>query len=161
MPNPLKRFLGEPTHPAVVHFPLALYPAAVLFDILALTRDSGATYTRGAFVLMIAATAMAAVAAVTGFAELMDIAPESAAWKAAIAHMSVQLTAVTTLVVSLLLRLRHVDDAHPPLAAFGLGIVGTLVLFVGGWLGGRLVFRHGAGVASSDRVQHPADGPDV
>lgn len=150
MPNPLKRFLGDPTHPAVVHFPLALYPAAVLFDVLALTRGDGSPYTRSAFILILAATAMAVVAAVTGFAELVGISPESRAWRTAIAHMSVQLTAVTVLLVSLLLRLRHVDDARPPLAAFVLGVVGTLILFVGGWLGGRMVFRHGVGVEAPD-----------
>jgi uncharacterized membrane protein len=161
MPNPLKRFLGEPTHPAVVHFPLALYPAAVLFDILALAVHGGAAYTRGAFVLMLAASAMAAVAAITGFAELMDIAPDSAAWKTAIVHMSVQLTAVTVLVVSLLLRLGHVDDARPPLAAVALGIAGTLILFVGGWFGGHLVFRHRVGVEPPAPVEESAEGSDA
>jgi uncharacterized membrane protein len=150
MPNPLKRFVGDPTHPAVVHFPLALYPASVLFDVLALTRGDGSLYTHGAFILILAASAMAVVAAVTGFADLIDIRPDSRAWKTAIAHMSVQFTAVTVFLVSLLLRLRHVDDAHPPLAAFALGVIGTVILFVGGWLGGRMVFRHGVGVESQD-----------
>ena len=150
MRNPLKRFAGDPTHPAVVHFPLALYPATVLFDILALTRDEGSLYTHGAFILILAASAMAVVAMVTGFAELLDIKPESGAWKLAIAHMSVQLTAATVLIVSLVLRFRHVDDAHPPLAAFVLAVVGTIILFVGGWLGGRMVFRHRVGIEPQD-----------
>ena len=146
--NPLKRFAGDPTHPAVVHFPLALYPASVLFDVLALTRGDGSLYTHGAFILILAAAAMAVIAAVTGFAELIDINPKSRAWNTAIAHTSIQLTAVTVFLVSLLLRLRHVDDAHPPPVAFALGIVGTVTLLVSGWLGGRMVFRHGIGVES-------------
>lgn len=154
MANPLKRFAGDPVHPAVVHFPLALYPATVLFDILALTRSDGSLYTHGAFILILGASVMALVAMVTGFAELIDIPPESRAWKLAIAHMSVQLTAATILLVSLLLRLGHVDDARPPVAAIACAVAGTLLLFVGGWLGGHMVFRHGISVdpdRTSDR----------
>jgi uncharacterized membrane protein len=146
MTNPLKRVFGDPTHPAIVHFPLALYPATVLFDILAFTRDDGSVYTHGAFILILAASVAAVVAMVTGFAELMDIPPDSRAWKLAIAHMSVQLTAATILLISLLLRLGHVDDARPPLAAIACAVVGTLILFVGGWLGGHMVFSHGVSV---------------
>lgn len=146
MANPLRRFAGDPTHPAVVHFPLALYPAALLFDVLAYVTDSGSLYTHGAFVLMLAATVMAVVAMATGFAQLPDIPPESPAWQLAIAHMTVQMSAGGIFLVSLLLRLRHVDDAHPPIAAFVCAIIGVLALFVGGWLGGRMVFTHGVSV---------------
>jgi uncharacterized membrane protein len=149
MRNPLARLFGDPTHPAVVHFPLALYPAAVLFDVLAFARGDGSLYTHGAFILMLAATAGAVVAMITGFAQLPGIQPDSPAWKTAILHMSVQMGAASVFLVSILLRLRHVDDAHPPVGAFICSIVGTGILFYGGWLGGRLVFSHGVGVDAS------------
>lgn len=152
MTNPLKRVFGDPTHPAVVHFPLALYPATVLFDILALARDDGAIYTHGAFILILAATAMALVAMVTGFADLMDIAPGARVWKSAIVHMTVQLTAACVFLVSLLLRLRHVDDTHPPIAAIVCAMVGTGILLYGGWLGGRMVFSYGVGVERDEET---------
>lgn len=151
MMNPLKRVFGDPTHPAVVHFPLALYPATVLFDLLAFTRDDGSVYTHGAFILILAATAMALVAMATGFAELLDIPPGAPVWKTAIIHMSVQLTAAGVFLVSLLLRLRHVDDAHPPIAALICAIAGCLILFYGGWLGGHMVFTHGVSVDLKER----------
>ncbi len=146
MANPLKRVFGDPTHPAVVHFPLALYPATVLFDLLALTRDDGSVYTHGAFVLIVAASIAAVGAMITGFAQLPDIPPDSPAWKTAILHMSAQLTAAGIFLVSLLLRLRHVDDVHPPIAAVLFAVIGTGALFYGGWLGGQMVFSHGVSV---------------
>jgi uncharacterized membrane protein len=146
MTNPLKRMFGDPTHPAVVHFPLALYPAAVLFDLLAFTRGDGSLYTHGAFILMLAATIGAVVAMTTGFAQLPDIAPDSPAWKTAILHMSVQMGAAGIFLASILLRLRHVDDVHPPIAAVICAIIGLAVLFYGGWLGGHMVFSQGVGV---------------
>jgi uncharacterized membrane protein len=146
MANPLRRFAGDPTHPAIVHFPMALYPAALLFDMLAYVTDGGSLYTHGAFVLMLAATLMTVVAMVTGFAQLPDIPPDSPAWQMAITHMTVQMSAGGILLVSLLLRLHHVDDARPPVAAFVCTIIGVIVLFVGGWLGGHMVFTHGVSV---------------
>jgi uncharacterized membrane protein len=160
MTNPLTRLFGDPTHPAVVHFPLALYPAAVLFDVLAFTRSDGSLYTHGAFILMLAATAGAVAAMVTGFAQLPEIQPDSPAWKVAILHMSVQMGAACVLLVSILLRIRHVDDAHPPIGAFICAIVGTGILFYGGWLGGRLVFSHGIGM-EADAATASASPPEA
>src|SRR5690348_15384806 len=146
MANPLKRAFGDPTHPAIVHFPLALYPATVLFDILAFTRSDGSVYTHGAFILIVAASIAAVGAAITGFAQLPDISPDSPAWKTMILHMSVQMTAAVIFLVSLLLRLKHVDDAHPPIGAFICAVVGLVALFYGGWLGGHMIFSQGVGV---------------
>ena len=155
MANPLKRAFGDPTHPAVVHFPLALYPATVLFDILAFTRSDGSVYTHGAFILIIAASIAAVGAAITGFAQLPDIPPGSPAWKTAILHMSMQMTAAVIFLVSLLLRLKHVDDAHPPIGAFICAVIGLAALFYGGWLGGRMVFSQGVGVEMAADGQMP------
>lgn len=165
MANPLRRFAGDPTHPATVHFPLALYPATILFDILALTRSDGSTgmYTRAAFILIVAATVMALVAITTGFVQLLDVPADSVTWRLALIHMSVQLGAACILVVSLLTRLGHVDDARPPMVAIITVIVGTIVLLFGGWLGGHLVFTHGVSVerppAPPDPQAQETDGP--
>jgi uncharacterized membrane protein len=155
MANPLKRAFGDPTHPAIVHFPLALYPATVLFDILAFTRSDGSVYTHGAFILIVAASIAAVGAAITGFAQLPDISPDSPAWKTMILHMSVQMTAAVIFLVSLLLRLKHVDDAHPPIGAFICAVVGLVALFYGGWLGGHMIFSQGVGVETAADGQMP------
>ncbi len=66
--------------------------------------------------------------------------------------------------VSLLLRLRHVDDAHPPVAAFICAIVGVVALCYGGWLGGHMVFTHGVSVephadVAAERRAEPEAAP--
>ena len=146
MANPLKRAFGDPTHPAVVHFPLALYPATLLFDLLAFIRNDRSVYTHGAFILIVAASIAAVGAMITGFAQLPDIPPGSPAWKTAMLHMSVQMTAGGIFLVSLLLRLRHVDDVHPPIAAVICAVIGMGALLYGGWLGGHMVFSLGISV---------------
>ena len=159
MANPLKRAFGDPTHPAVVHFPLALYPATVLFDLLAFTRADGSVCTHGAFILIFAASIAAVGAMATGFAQLPDIPPGSPAWKTAMLHMSIQTTAGCIFLVSLLLRLRHVDDVHPPIAAVLCAVIGTGALFYGSWLGGHIVFSHGVSVEVRDAASAPS--PEV
>jgi uncharacterized membrane protein len=156
MPNPLRRFASAPTHPATVHFPLALFPAALVFDGLA-WWDGGSGYTQGAFVLMVLGLAGAAVAATTGFAQLLDVVPDSPAWRLTIVHLSVQLAAVSILVVGLLLRVNDRDLSHPSVAATAVSAAGTLALLVGAWFGGHLVFKHAVGVESSPSA--PPDEP--
>lgn len=123
---------------------------SVKSDLLAFTRDDGSVYTHGAFILIVAASIAAVGAMVTGFAQLPAIPPDSPAWKTAMLHMSVQMTTAVIFLVSLLLRLRHVDDAHPSIGAFICVIIGTGALFYGGWLGGHMVFSHGVSVAMRD-----------
>ncbi|HEY8291535.1 MAG TPA: DUF2231 domain-containing protein [Thermomicrobiales bacterium] len=159
MANPLTRAFGDPTHPAVVHFPLALYPATLLFDLLAFTRSDPSVYTHGAFILIVAASIAAVGAMITGFAQLPEIPPGSPVWKTAMLHMSVQMIAGSIFLVSLLLRLRHVDDVHPPIAAVVCAVIGTGALFYGGWLGGHMVFSHGVGVEREDDA--PAPSPTI
>jgi uncharacterized membrane protein len=150
MANPLRKLTDEPLHAPTTHFPMALYPAVVLFDILALTRQDGSVYTHAAFVIMIAAAVMTGIAMTTGFVHLgRDVDPKSGAWRVAILHMSVQLAAAAILFVSLLLRIGNVNDPQPPTTAIVLGIAGTVVMLAGGWLGGRLVYTHGIGTKSS------------
>lgn len=160
MANPLRRFAGDPVHPATVHFPLALFPAATLFDVLALTLGDGSVYTRGAFVLIAAASVAALLAMTTGFVQLLDVPPESHAWRLVLWHMSVQLLAACVLVTGLVLRLGHLDDAHAPISAIVINIVGSGILLFGGWLGGHLVFSHGVSVeAEADALLAEAATP--
>ena len=160
MANPLRRFAGDPVHPATVHFPLALFPAATLFDVLALTLGDGSVYTRGAFILIAAASVAALLAMTTGFVQLLDVPPESRAWRLALWHMSVQLLAASVLVTGLLLRLGHLDAAHAPIAAIALKAGGSAILLFGGWLGGHMVFSHGVSVeAGADTLFAEAPTP--
>jgi uncharacterized membrane protein len=162
MANPLRKLADEPLHAPTTHFPMALYPAVVLFDVLAVTRQDGSVYTNAAFVIMVAAAVMTGVAITTGFIHLIrDVDPESRAWRVAILHMGVQLCASAILIVSLVLRIGHVSAVQPPSLAILLGIAGTVVLLAGGWLGGRLVYAHGVGVdVSRSRSESPAPPDD-
>ena len=64
----------------------------------------------------------------------------------ALRHMGTVAVAVLGYAVALYLRRAGLSQAvEPPLASSGVAIASALVLSLGGWLGGELVYRYGAG----------------
>ena len=87
----------------------------------------------------------ALVAAVPGLVDLTSISAGKVR-KAALTHMTVNLIAVGLFGLSLWLR------TTDPLGGWAAAIsgVGLLLLGLGGWLGGELVFVHGMGVEAAE-----------
>ena len=46
MPNPLQGGRGRPLHPMLVHFPVALYPTSLVFDVLSHLSEDGNPFVR-------------------------------------------------------------------------------------------------------------------
>ncbi len=136
------RLAGHPVHPLLVHFPAALWPASLLWDALGWWRGDALWWQMSYWSLALGAT-MAVLAAVTGFLEYLGLPPGVRAMQTATAHMLVMLTATGAFVASWLLR--SGTAAAPPPFAVGLSLAGLLLLLVGGWLGGTLVYRYGVG----------------
>ena len=64
----------------------------------------------------------------------------------ALRHMGAIALAVLGYGVALYLRRASLTQAtEPPLASSGVAVASALVLTLGGWLGGELVYRYGAG----------------
>src|SRR5215213_7722193 len=55
MPNLLQGGRGRPLHPMLVHFPVALYPTSLVFDLLSHLSEDGNPFVRGAFALIVIA----------------------------------------------------------------------------------------------------------
>ncbi|MGI8482794.1 MAG: DUF2231 domain-containing protein [Thermomicrobiales bacterium] len=142
-----RRFLGHPIHPIFTDFPIALLPLALLWEILGWVRDDG-FWWKAAFWTLIAGLTATIPAAVSGFVEYFSLDPKSSAFQRATNHMMIMLTAV------LLFAGTAFAQGGPSTAsggramlAIGLGVLGSLCLGIGGWLGGEMVFGHGVGVA--------------
>ncbi|HZD00149.1 MAG TPA: DUF2231 domain-containing protein [Actinomycetes bacterium] len=149
MPNLLRGGKGRPLHPALVHFPIALYPTSLLFDWLSHLADNGNAFVKGAFTLILVGLAVSVAAVVTGFADFLRIDAGSRTWKVAVTHMTLQLVAGGLFLANAILRARDLDVTVSAAGPIVLSGVGVAILAVGALLGGDLVYRHG------QRVERP------
>ncbi len=152
------RVLGHPLHPAVVHFPVALWTASLAADGVLIATGTpfwGAL----AWWSLVAGLAMAALAAVAGFVDYSLLSPKDPAFTAT-AHMLTMSVSAAFFLASAVLR-------GGPDSAAGSGALvcsgfGFLALMAGGWLGGTLVYHFGVAVEvveALDRSVH--DDPQV
>jgi len=138
--------LGHPLHPAVVHFPIALLLSAAAADlawVAGLTNDAHL-----AAILLAGGLSMGLVAMGAGLLDFSRV--EEAVVPHVLQHMAAVGTAWLGYAAALYLR-RDVltGSAVASNVSIGLSVVSALVLALGGWLGGRLVYTFGAGVSAT------------
>ncbi len=142
---------GRPVHPLLVTVPIGAWVSAVAFDIASLTVE-GRAYGRAAQWLVAIGVVAGIVAAIFGFLDSRRLTKGTRAYKVAMTHMTLMGVALALFVVSFLLRRADADlflDGTP-LLAFGVAVVGLVVLIGGAWLGGRLTYGFGARVADEE-----------
>lgn len=141
-------WLGHPLHPAIVHIPTALWPAAVIFDLLSRFGVGGNVMVQTAFYCIAGGLLAALLAVPTGLADFVEIKPEKPARRIGWWHMLLNAVVAVLFAVNLGLR---ADAFRTPervsLVQLTLSLVGTLILFVSGYLGGLMAYDHGIGVA--------------
>jgi uncharacterized membrane protein len=146
------KWLKHPLHGVVVHVPVALWPAAFLFDLLSYAGIGANPVVRLSFVAIAFGLAGAAIAVPTGVADWSEIKQEKPAWKIGVYHMGANLLAIMIYAVNLGLRLENFKDATrvTPIQLTLSGI-GTLILFGSAYLGGLMLYDQGIGVARQSK----------
>ena len=140
------KWLGHPLHPALVHLPTGLFPAALLFDLSALAENQPSALARCAYWSIGVGLIGALMAAPAGVADWWDIKRGKPAYRLALIHASVNVAVLAAMAASLYLRWRDGNPDEPSNAAFATNVAGNLFLFVSGYLGGRMVYDRGVGV---------------
>lgn len=136
--------MSHPLHPALVHFPIACWSLATAADVASLWWGKPAWMLAGTLLALGTLIALAAMA--TGFIELMKVDAEHPATHDLNRHLLLMLSAWCLYATSLFLRLQGTTLTRPDTLDLGLSVVGFVVLGVGGWFGGKLVYAHGVGV---------------
>lgn len=142
------KWLNHPLHPALVHFPAGLWPAALVFDLLSRTAAWGNTAVQIAFYALLLGLLSALVAIPAGFADWLDIRREKPAWKIGLVHMGLNLTITLLQIINLVLRFpgyQTADSVSTPQVLLSAVAVGLLL--VSGYLGGRMIYAYGINVA--------------
>lgn len=153
-----------PLHPIVVHFPIALLPAALLLELVGHLgrRDE---FRKVALWLLAIGVAMALISVLTGkLGE--EVAEQTMGSEAGeeLLHLHERVAYLTTIVwsIALLLRiyLERPGTERWRSLFFAFALLGILSLFLTGFLGGRLVYEYGAGVGAH-RLHPTRFGPSL
>jgi len=150
------RIGGHPVHPALVHFPIALWTVSVAADVA--VAAGFALDPVFAYATLVAGLAFSALALLAGFVDYALLRSDHPAQSTATWHMTFMTAAAGLFLVSAWLR---GGPVAPPTAALGCSVAGWLVLLAGGWLGGTLVYRYGVAVETaegSSRSRPPRPG---
>ena len=134
--------LGHPSHPMFAHFPTALFPTSLLFDVLSWSVAEP-ELVKAAFYNIAVGLAMAVVAVLTGFVDCFGMVSGSPKHRVSTWHMLANLPLVLIFAVSLGLRALELDATRTPLYILILTLCGLPFLVVGNYLGGELVYRMG------------------
>ena len=141
-------WLGHPLHPILVHIPMAMWPGALILDVLSQCDIGGNAIVRLSFYAIAFGLSASLLAAPTGLVDWSGIKKEKPAWKVGLYHMLLNLVAVLLFAINLALRWQRFRDAvkvdSTPLL---LSAIGTAVLIVSAYLGGRMVYEYGISVA--------------
>jgi uncharacterized membrane protein len=154
------RVMDHPIHPMLIPYPFAFLSGAAAFDLAALARGSH-TLGQTAAHLRAAGLASALVAAVPGLIDYLTTVPAGPAKNTATKHLISNLSALGCFTGAIL---SH--RGRPNAGTIALEVAGTVLLSIGGWLGGSLSYHHQIGVdpeeapprltATPDRVLPPS-----
>ena len=154
------RWLGHPLHPALVHLPTGLWPAALLFDAISWFGGGGNAVVRVSFACILGGLLGALLAVPTGIADWSEIKPGKPARRIGIYHLCLNAIVSALFVANLLTRRDHVSHANRVTdTQLALSAAGVILLFVSGYLGGRMAYEYGIGVGrvSKDKWRRIAE----
>ena len=150
------RVLGHPLHAILSDFPLALLGTSLLWDALAIWRGESLWWAISFWDMALGIT-IALLAATIGMVDYATIDKGHPAEGTALRHMLIMLATVSLYGIALLVR----GGASAPqggrrIATLALEAVGLLLLSIGGWFGGHLVFHHGIGRDTDENMTETA-----
>lgn len=130
--------IGHPVHPALIPFPFAFLPGALLFDLGSQWLARPPWAITGFHLLQLGILA-GLVAAVPGVADFYKrVPPKSSGRRRAVRHAVRNVAAIAIFIIVYILR----KDGSVTSTTLGLEFLGVLTLFYSGTLGGTLVTRN-------------------
>lgn len=135
---------SHPIHPMLVSFPIGLWVAAFIFTLLGVSRGDASLWAAG-FYCVIAGCVGAALAAVPGVIDWLNVVPPNSSAKSrGLLHGALNTLALLLFIV--IAYRQGSPSSRPDGLNIALMAIGILGIAVSGWLGGTLVYRNQIGV---------------
>jgi uncharacterized membrane protein len=147
-------FPGHPLHPPLTDATIGIYTFATVAALLSKVGIAESEAAHGWALALIVGLVVGLATALTGFVDWLRIERGTPLWRTATAHMIAMLVATAFFLLAIGAGDGDGIDGVLPDGAFILTLVGFLVLTVGGWLGGAVVFTYGMRVLNL--VEEPA-----
>ena len=147
--------LGHPLHPAVTDLPMGAWMVGVVLDYLAIYGHF--VPPEGGDIALLVGVIAAAVAVASGYTDFQETVGHER--RLALTHGLTMTLVFVVEVVSVFLRWLGGSGAHP--AAVGLATAGLVLVILGGYIGGHVVYSMGTVVNRNAFYNGPEDFVDV
>ncbi len=145
---------GHPLHPPLTDAAIGTYTFATVAAVLSKLGVAEDAAAQGWALALIVGLIAGGAAALTGLADWIRITRGTPLFRTATAHMIAMLFATAFFLIAIGAGYGEGMDGVITGSAFVLTLVGFLLLTVGGWLGGTVVFHYGMRVLNL--VEEPA-----
>jgi uncharacterized membrane protein len=134
---------GHPIHPPLTDATIGIYTFSLVAAVLSLLGVLEEGMAQAWWVALIVGLLFSAVTAATGWIDWLTITPRTPLRRTALTHGLVNLAATAAFAVAAIVGHADYADREVGAVAFVLTLLGYVLLTVGGWLGGTIVFVHG------------------
>jgi uncharacterized membrane protein len=134
---------GHPIHPPLTDATIGTYTfatAAGFAEVTGITSNAGAY---GWWIALIFGLIVTIPTALTGLLEWISIEWGSELWKTVTSHMIAMVSATIFFALAAIFGHGAYTHANVSGGAYALTVIGFLLMTLGGWLGGAVVFVHG------------------
>ena len=145
---------GHPLHPPLTDATIGIYTFATVAAVLSKLGIAEEKAAQAWALALIVGLIASVPTALTGFADWLRIERGTSLWRTATSHMVAMLLATAFFLIAIGAGYSDGIDGVLTDGAFILTLVGFLLLSVGGWLGGTIVFNYGMRVLNL--VEEPA-----
>jgi len=141
---------GHPLHPPLTGATIGTYTVASILGVLAIAGVSEARTTSAWWLVLLVGLCLTVPTALTGLLDWLSITRGTPLWRVATSHLVAMVSATVFFLIALLVG--HHDYARGSLGAapLALTLVGFVLLALGGWLGGTIVFVYGMRVLGNE-----------
>ncbi len=134
---------GHPLHPPLTGATIGADTVAFVLGIADFTGISDTTAAKGWWLALVVGLIFTVPTALTGLVDWLSITRRTPLWWTATLHLLTMLTATACFALAAGFGYDNYQHADLGPATFAATCVGWVVLLVGGWLGGTIVFVHG------------------